>query len=51
MYLNGELYVAPLYNYLISQGRDIRYNIINNESVIPCGTPAEYEKLSALNIK
>lgn len=38
----GELYVAPLYNYLIQQGKYISYNIINREDVIFCGIPEEY---------
>jgi hypothetical protein len=37
-----ELYVAPLYNYLISKGLDIHINIIKNEDVIFCGIPMEY---------
>ena len=38
----GELYVAPLYNYLIKKGLDINYNLIGSEQVIFCGTPEEY---------
>lgn len=38
----GELYVAPLYNHLISSGKDIRFNIISNDEVIFCGVPDEY---------
>lgn len=37
-----ELYVAPLYNYLISKGETIRVNIIPKEDVIFCGVPNEY---------
>ena len=37
-----ELYVAPLYNYLISIGKNIHYNLISREEVIFCGTPSEY---------
>lgn len=40
----NELYVAPLYNYLISFGRNIHVEIINREEVIFCGTPDEYEE-------
>ncbi|MBQ0089407.1 MAG: hypothetical protein KBT27_08755, partial [Prevotellaceae bacterium] len=32
-----ELYVAPLYNILISEGRNIYVNIIKNEEVTFCG--------------
>lgn len=38
----GELYVAPLYNYLIKKGRVIYYNLLNRDDVIFCGTPDEY---------
>ena len=38
----GELYVAPLYNRLIANGRDIRYELIARDDVIFCGTPEEY---------
>ena len=38
-----ELYVAPLYNLLIRDGCDIRYELIPREAVIFCGVPAEYE--------
>lgn len=38
----GERYVAPLYNVLIAQGRDIRYTTITNDEIIQCGTPYEY---------
>lgn len=39
----GELYVAPLYNYLITLGRTIFYNLIPQKDVIFCGTPDEYQ--------
>lgn len=38
----GELYVAPLYNHLIQQGKELHYNLIDKEEVIFCGTPDEY---------
>jgi hypothetical protein len=41
----GEIYVAPLYNILIANGKDIRYRILDREDVIFFGTPAEYEAL------
>lgn len=37
-----ELYVAPMYNQLIQQGCDIRYQVIGTDEVIFCGVPAEY---------
>jgi hypothetical protein len=38
----GELYVAPLYNYLISNDKSIHYHLINLDCVMFCGTPNEY---------
>lgn len=43
----GELYVAPLYNWLIANGRDIRYELIARRDVIFCGTPDEYRDFLA----
>ena len=37
-----ELYIAPLYNYLIEEGKDIRYHLIARDEVIFCGVPQEY---------
>ena len=37
-----ELYVAPLYNYLISKGRNIHIQIIERSKVLFCGVPSEY---------
>ena len=42
-----EQYVAPLYNFLINQGLDIRYHLIPREDVIFCGIPSEYEAFLA----
>lgn len=41
----GELYVAPLYNYLISHRKDIRYDLIQQQDIQFCGTPEEYTAL------
>jgi hypothetical protein len=41
----AELYVAPLYNHLIAQGRRIGWRRIEDREVIFCGTPTEYEAL------
>jgi hypothetical protein len=41
----GELYIAPLYNYLINSERNIHYSLIHRDDVIFCGTPAEYDEL------
>lgn len=39
---NNELYIAPMYNYLIEKGSKIKFNIVERENVIFCGTPDEY---------
>lgn len=43
--INGikELYVAPLYNFLIRDGKDIHVDIIERDKVIFCGVPQEYD--------
>lgn len=38
----NELYVAPMYNYLIAQGKEIHIDVIKREDVIFCGIPQEY---------
>jgi len=38
----GEYYIAPMYNQLISQGKDIRFSVIRKQDVIFCGVPTEY---------
>lgn len=38
----AELYVAPMYNALITRGHDIRYHLIERDEVIFCGVPDEY---------
>ena len=43
----GELYVAPLYNALIRDGRDIRFTVIARDEVVFCGVPAEYDAVLA----
>ena len=43
-----ELYVAPLYNHLIAQGRRIGWRLIEPHEVIFCGTPAEYAALKGV---
>ena len=39
-----EQYIAPMYNVLIRDGRDVRYHVIGAEDVIFCGVPSEYEE-------
>lgn len=40
----GELYIAPMYNQLIAEGADIRYNEIPSDRVVFSGTPEEYRR-------
>ncbi|MBC6441950.1 MAG: capsular biosynthesis protein [Rhodobacteraceae bacterium] len=37
-----ERYVAPLYNMALSKGMDIRYRIVDKDSITFTGTPGEY---------
>ncbi len=41
----AELYVAPLYNYLIADKERISFNIVDRSKVLFCGVPSEYEAL------
>ena len=41
----GEFYVAPLYNILISNGKSVKYKLIEKDNIVFCGTPIEYEQL------
>lgn len=43
--VNGEIYIAPLYNRLIAQGKDIRYAMAPPEQILHCGVPHDYEAL------
>lgn len=38
-----EVYIAPLYNYLINEGLQICFTVIDKKDVIFCGVPDEYE--------
>ena len=46
----GELYIAPLYNWLITKGKCIHYHLIEHQDVIFCGTPDEYKEFQASEI-
>lgn len=46
-----ELYVAPLYNKLIKDGKIIKVDIKKKDDVIFCGVPKEYEAYLKENIK
>jgi hypothetical protein len=41
----GELFVAPLYNYLLAQRLQIHYELVANDLIVFCGVPAEYEAI------
>jgi dTDP-glucose pyrophosphorylase len=41
--VNGELYIAPLYNLLIAKGMNIRYREVDNSKIHHCGIPKDYE--------
>lgn len=41
----GELYIAPMYNYLIKKGLLIKYYKISLDEIVFCGTPDEYERI------
>ena len=45
--VNGELYIAPLYNLLIQEGKDIRFNLIEKGKIDHCGIPIDYEYLKS----
>lgn len=41
----SELYVAPIYNHLISAGEKIGFGLVDRADILFCGVPAEYEEL------
>ena len=50
-WVNGEIYVAPLYNLLIEQGSKIHFHEISSDEVIFCGVPEEYEQFLNRNFQ
>lgn len=44
-WVNGELYIAPLYNILIKENKKVHYHLISSEDVVFCGIPDEYTLL------
>lgn len=40
----GELYIAPLYNELIANGKKVHYELIDRSEVVFCGVPKEYKE-------
>ncbi|WLP95644.1 glycosyltransferase family 2 protein [Psychrobacter sp. M13] len=51
MLVNNELYIAPIYNLLIEQGKEVRYHCINADEIDFCGTPDEYNSLLRKGLK
>jgi NDP-sugar pyrophosphorylase family protein len=43
-YAKNEFYVAPMYNILIKQGKDIRYHLVPQTKIHHCGLPEDYER-------
>jgi len=41
----SELYIAPMYNHLISRGHTVGYGEIAPQDLVFCGVPSEYEAL------
>ena len=37
-----ESYIAPMYNFLIENGGDVRYKLVDGKDIVFCGTPEEY---------
>ena len=40
-----ELFIAPMYNILISKGHNVKYNLLDENQTLFSGTPDEYEYL------
>lgn len=49
--VNNELYIAPIYNLLIQQNKEVRYHCIDNSEIDFCGTPDEYNTLLQNGLK
>lgn len=39
----NELYVAPMYNFMIKEGKEIHIDVIKRKDVVFCGIPEEYK--------
>lgn len=46
-FVKGELYVAPMYNYMIELGLPVMYDLIDLSNISFCGTPTEYLELKS----
>jgi hypothetical protein len=49
--VKSEYYIAPLYNYLIKNKFNIKYEIIDKSKIHFCGVPKDYEHLSKIKYK
>ncbi|WP_318495747.1 glycosyltransferase family 2 protein [Photobacterium leiognathi] len=49
MWDKNELYIAPMYNYLINNNKSIHYHLIKREEVIFCGVPSEYDDFKRIS--
>ena len=45
LFINNELYIAPLYNLLIADEAPVYYKLIDQAQIEFCGTPNEYNEL------
>lgn len=43
--VNGEVYIAPIYNLMLADGADIRAILVPSDEVLNCGVPEDYERL------
>lgn len=41
----NELFVAPMYNFLIQNGKLVKYIVVNKNQILFSGIPSEYENL------
>ncbi|MDG6777383.1 glycosyltransferase family 2 protein [Thiomicrorhabdus sp. zzn3] len=47
-FVKGELYIAPLYNRLISKGKIVKYELVKRDRITLCGTPEEYKRVKSI---
>ena len=41
----GEIYIAPIYNFLIEENYKFKIKLIDNDEIVFSGTPSEYESI------
>lgn len=47
-FINGERYIAPMYNQIIAQGHEVTFNLVPSQAVHILGTPFDVEQFAAL---